>query len=57
MSPQLSLDLSIAPSVSSRRWDPVTMSWDDLVRRAAAPEDRKDCGGYVAGRLRGTSRR
>lgn len=54
---QLSLDLSIAPSVSSRRWDPVTMSWDDLVRRAAAPEDRKDCGGYVAGRLRGTSRR
>ena len=39
---QLSLDLSIAPSVSSRRWDPVTMSWDDLVRRAAAPEDSKD---------------
>ena len=33
------------------------MSWDDLVRRAAAPEDRKDCGGYVAGRLRGTARR
>lgn len=51
------LALAVAPSVSSRRWTPVSMAWGDMLQRAAHPEDHKDCGGYVAGRLRGTTRR
>lgn len=53
----LKLKLSVAPSVSSRRWEPAKLSWDALVDKAHHPESVKDCGGYVAGVLRGTSRR
>lgn len=53
----LTLDLSVAPSVSSRRWEAATLTWDRFVDRAHNPESVKDCGGYVAGRLKGTSRR
>ena len=53
----LTLDLSVAPSVSSRRWEAATLTWERLVDRAHNPEGVKDCGGYVAGRLKGTSRR
>ena len=53
----LTLDLSVAPSVSSRRWEAATLTWDRLVDRAHHPESVKDCGGYVAGRLKGTARR
>ena len=53
----LTLDLSVAPSVSSRRWEAATLTWDRLVDRAHNPESVKDCGGYVAGRLKGTARR
>lgn len=53
----LTLDLSVAPSVSSRRWEAATLTWERLVDRAHNPEAVKDCGGYVAGRLKGTARR
>lgn len=53
----LTLDLSVAPSVSSRRWEAATLTWERLVDRAHNPEALKDCGGYVAGRLKGTARR
>lgn len=53
----LTLDLSVAPSVSSRRWEVATLTWERLVDRAHNPESVKDCGGYVAGRLKGTARR
>lgn len=53
----LTLDLSVAPSVSSRRWEAATLTWERLVDRARHPEGVKDCGGYVAGRLKGTARR
>lgn len=53
----LTLDLSVAPSVSSRRWEAATLTWERLVDRAHHPEAVKDCGGYVAGRLKGTARR
>lgn len=53
----LTLDLSVAPSVSSRRWEAATLTWERLVDRAHNPEAVKDCGGYVAGRLKGTTRR
>lgn len=53
----LTLDLSVAPSVSSHRWEAATLTWERLVDRAHNPESVKDCGGYVAGRLKGTSRR
>ena len=53
----LTLDLSVAPSVSSRRWEVATLTWERLVDRAHHPEAVKDCGGYVAGRLKGTARR
>lgn len=53
----LTLDLSVAPSVSSRRWEAATLTWERLVDRAHNPESVKDCGGYVAGRLKGTARR
>lgn len=53
----LTLDLSVAPSVSSRRWEAATLTWERLVDRAHHPESVKDCGGYVAGRLKGTARR
>jgi hypothetical protein len=53
----LTLDLSVAPSVSSRRWEATTLTWERLVDRAHHPESVKDCGGYVAGRLKGTARR
>lgn len=53
----LTLDLSVAPSVSSRRWEATTLTWERLVDRAHNPESVKDCGGYVAGRLKGTARR
>lgn len=53
----LTLDLSVAPSVSSRRWEAATLTWERLVDRAHNPEGVKDCGGYVAGRLKGTARR
>ena len=53
----LTLDLSVAPSVSSRRWEAATLTWERLVDRAHNPEAVKDCGGYVAGRLKGTQRR
>lgn len=53
----LTLDLSVAPSVSSRRWESATLTWERLVDRAHHPESVKDCGGYVAGRLKGTARR
>lgn len=53
----LTLDLSVAPSVSSRRWEASTLTWERLVDRAHHPESVKDCGGYVAGRLKGTARR
>jgi len=53
----LALDLSVAPSVSSRRWEAATLTWERLVDRARHPEAVKDCGGYVAGRLKGTARR
>lgn len=53
----LTLDLSVAPSVSSRRWEAATLTWERLVDRARHPEAVKDCGGYVAGRLKGTARR
>lgn len=56
-SADLTLDLSVAPSVSSRRWEAATLTWERLVDRAHNPESVKDCGGYVAGRLKGTSRR
>lgn len=53
----LTLDLSVAPSVSSRRWEASTLTWERLVDRAHHPESVKDCGGYVAGRLKGTARK
>ena len=53
----LTLDLSVAPSVSSRRWEAATLTWERLVDRAHHPESVKDCGGYVAGRLKGAARR
>lgn len=53
----LTLDLSVAPSVSSCRWEAATLTWERLVDRAHNPEAVKDCGGYVAGRLKGTARR
>lgn len=53
----LTLDLSVAPSVSSRRWEAATLTWERLVDRAHNPKAVKDCGGYVAGRLKGTARR
>ena len=53
----LTLDLSVAPSVSSRRWEAATLTWERLVDRAHNPEAVKDCGGYVAGRLKGTARK
>lgn len=53
----LTLDLSVAPSISSRRWEAATLTWERLVDRARHPEAVKDCGGYVAGRLKGTARR
>lgn len=53
----LTLDLSVASSVSSRRWEAATLTWERLVDRAHHPESVKDCGGYVAGRLKGTARR
>lgn len=53
----LTLDLSVAPSVSSRRWEAATLTWERLVDLAHNPESVKDCGGYVAGRLKGTARR
>lgn len=53
----LTLDLSVAPSVSSRRWEAATLTWERLVDRAHNPEGVKDCGGYVAGRLKGTARK
>lgn len=53
----LTLDLSVAPSVSSRRWEAATLTWERLVDRAHNPESVKDCGGYVAGRLKGTARK
>lgn len=53
----LTIDLSVAPSVSSRRWEAATLTWERLVDRAHNPEAVKDCGGYVAGRLKGTARR
>lgn len=53
----LTLDLSVSPSVSSRRWEAATLTWERLVDRAHNPEAVKDCGGYVAGRLKGTARR
>ena len=53
----LTLDLSVAPSVSSRRWEAATLTWERLVDRAHNPESVKDCGGYVAGHLKGTARR
>lgn len=53
----LTLDLSVAPSVSSRRWEAATLTWERLVDRAHNPESVKDCGGYVAGRLKDTARR
>ena len=56
-SADLTLDLSVAPSVSSRRWEAATLTWERLVDRAHNPEGVKDCGGYVAGRLKGTARR
>ena len=56
-SADLTLDLSVAPSVSSRRWEAATLTWERLVDRAHNPEAVKDCGGYVAGRLKGTARR
>lgn len=56
-SADLTLDLSVAPSVSSRRWEASTLTWERLVDRAHHPEAVKDCGGYVAGRLKGTARR
>ncbi len=56
-SADLTLDLSVAPSVSSRRWEATTLTWERLVDRAHHPEAVKDCGGYVAGRLKGTARR
>lgn len=56
-SADLTLDLSVAPSVSSRRWEAATLTWERLVDRAHHPESVKDCGGYVAGRLKGTARR
>lgn len=56
-SADLTLDLSVAPSVSSRRWEAATLTWERLVDRAHNPESVKDCGGYVAGRLKGTARR
>lgn len=56
-SADLTLDLSVAPSVSSRRWGAAMLTWERLVDRAHNPEAVKDCGGYVAGRLKGTARR
>nr|DAQ92635.1 MAG TPA: virulence associated protein E [Caudoviricetes sp.] len=56
-SADLTIDLSVAPSVSSRRWEAATLTWERLVDRAHHPESVKDCGGYVAGRLKGTARR
>lgn len=56
-SADLTLDLSVAPSVSSRRWEAATLTWERLVDRAHNPEVVKDCGGYVAGRLKGTARK
>lgn len=56
-SADLTLDLSVAPSVSSRRWEAAMLTWERLVDRAHNPEAVKDCGGYVAGRLKGTARR
>lgn len=53
----LTIDLSVAPSVSSRRWEAATLTWERLVDRAHSPESVKDCGGYVAGRLKGTARK
>lgn len=51
------LSVATAPRVTSKTWDATTLTWDDLLELADHPEDHKDCGGYVAGQLRGTTRR
>lgn len=48
---------AVADAVNAKTWTPANMTWQDFLDRAHHPADRKDCGGYVAGRLKGTSRR
>lgn len=51
------LDLSWAPTADSNHWKAIQVSWDELRDWARKPASRKDCGGVVFGKLRGTVRR
>ncbi len=54
----MNLDIATAPQVSkSPFWKRSTVTWDELVTKVKTPADRKDCGGYFLGRLRGTERK
>ena len=57
LDPNLRLDIATAPRTDSKRWQAGSITWRALVARLSTPEDHKDCGGYVLGRLLGEARR
>lgn len=50
------LDIFTAPRKDSKTWTAGTISWDELKARGGSPDDKKECGGYVLGRFKGTHR-
>ncbi len=50
------LAIATAPLKNSRTWTNGTTSWASFVKAAAKPADRKECGNYLFGVLRGASR-
>ena len=53
----MNIDITIVEKFESNEWFPVTMTWEQIVESAQEPADKKDCGGYMAGKATSTSRK
>ena len=53
----LDLDLTVIQSRVSKKWFPLTMSWEEFVNNTQEPSTEKDCGAYMAGKASSTSRK
>lgn len=56
MNPTTSFSIATAPNRDSKFWEPGWVTWEEMCSWVTAPSNHKECGNYLLGRLKGTTR-
>ena len=53
----MNINLTYAPSTTSKQWFPITLTWEKFVEGAQEPTTEKVCSPYMAGKATSTNRK